>query len=109
VTAGARRSWKDAYREGMVAGLTGRIRAVYEKEREAAPALTGRELVVLKDEAVRRTFGDFAPPEDGRVERTGDAVDRGFADAGKVNVNRVVRGQQPARELAEVKRIGGTP
>ena len=70
----------NAYRQGVTTGILTKLQAsIQEKKREAESAPTGRDLVVVKQHAIEKRYGDF-----GYSKRSKTAVQRGSAFANGV-------------------------
>ena len=97
VHASRRRSYKDNYKYGLVIGLADRLEEVYAKEQETAAEDIGHgnenygnQLAVIKAQAIAEVFGTPAPKRKTIGGQNNKAMDRGYNDSDRVNINRVV-------------------
>lgn len=94
------------YRKGVVFGITGNIhKMVAEREAEmAAAAQTGRALMIVKQDAIVKRYGDvFKVKRSPQSIRRGDTYSNGMQDGRKVDINR--RGLQNSSSSGQL-RIG---
>ena len=82
----------NAYRQGVTTGiLTKLLASIAEKkaEAESTAATTGRDLVVVKQNAIEKRFGDFGYSKKSKTSvQRGNAFSHGVRDGQKVDVTR---------------------
>lgn len=78
------------YRKGVVQGIISQInQQIAEKKREMEQTVTGRELMVVKADAIVARFGNvFRTKKTNSTTRRGDTYHNGYEDGRKVDINR---------------------
>lgn len=85
---GSDRQSSERFRKGFIIAVVGNInRAIDEKKTEMAQAVSSRELVVIKSQAVAERFGE-QKVRNSRFRHGGDSFDRGHAEGKKVDLGR---------------------
>lgn len=101
--ASERTRFKENYLHGLIGAVLTRVKELYGKEAEAeAQSSNGRSLMLMKDAAIRAQFPALQPEYDTASPPERDEVARGYADASKVQLNKVLN-SNPGADVAALE------